>query len=283
MPLFEPPLSENITDSLNAADNPSATNAMLTANATPSFTDERQSVQVTNFDSGSLPVGWTGSVTTGGNLVYNASDRGVSPGLALASLTTASGARVSILVGSGSTNNNFVRTFTGAVETTSFIQLKWGSIPSPTNHVEIFGWINSNAFTPVNTIGNTLAIVYDPSNVTGTNSGLITNLFLLARSTYGGLVGNTVVNLGVTFDTDNYRSFRITYDNVLNEVRVYRDNILLTTLTELSNVPGGLIRGSTPTVASAGLQNGFYIANQGVAGTISAIRVAKHALITKFV
>jgi hypothetical protein len=275
-------LDGDISDALYAADAPSATNPVVTRNATPAFVDEKQFVSVTNFDTGSLPVGWTGSVVgTGASIVYTqAYESGVSPGMALATLGTATGSRVSILTGSGF---QYMRSFTDGPETTFFIQARWSGVPSPTNSAHIMGWINSNSFSPIPTIGNTLAIVYDPTNASGTNPGLITNLFLLARANYGTPTANTVVDLGIPYDNVNWRAYKIVYDNVLGQVRVYRDNVLLTTLTDLSNVPGGAVRGTIPTGAGNGVAAGFYIGNQGVAATGSAIRVAKVSVFKRFV
>lgn len=247
----------------------------------PPFADQRQYVQVTNFDSGSLPVGWSGSVIgTGSSVVYTqASEDGVSSGLALATISTTANARVSLVTGSG---YQYMRTFTDAIETTCFIQMRWSGVPSPSNSVQIFGWINANSISPPSALGNSLAIMYDPSNVSGFNPSLITNLFLIARSVYG-ITGTTIVDLGIPYDNVDWRSYAITYDNIINEVRVYRDNVLLTTLTDLSNVPSGLIRGTIPPSAGGGLQGGFYIGNGAVvAPTGTAIRVAKFTVFKKF-
>lgn len=248
----------------------------------PLWATEKQYIQVTNFDTGSLPVGWTGSVIgAGSSITYTqVSESGVSPGLAFASITTTANARVSILTGSG---YQYMRTFTDGPETTCFIQMRWSGVPSPTDSVQILGWINANSFSPPSAMGNALAIMHDPSNVSGFNPTLITNLFLIARSVYGGPTANTIVDLGIPYDAANFHSYKITYDNFLGEVRVYRDNVLLTTLTDLSNVPAGAIRGTIPPAAGAGLQGGFYIGNGAVAPpTGSAIRVAKFSVFKKY-
>jgi len=106
------------------------------------------------------------------------------------------------------------------------------------------GWINT-ASQVAGASGNTLAIMYDPANISGFNPGLITNLFLLARCVTGqvsGATGNTVLDLGVTQNNSGYDNYEIIYDNLLAQVRVYRNNILLNTLTDLSNVPGSPTR-----------------------------------------
>lgn len=283
---IEQQLDGNIVDGLYAANTPSTSNPVATmadvGQGIPPFADQRQYVQVTNFDTGSLPVGWTGSVTgTGASIVYTqVSESGVSPGLALATLGTAVNARVSILTGSGF---QYMRTFTDGPESTCFIQMRWSGVPSPTNCAQILGWINSNSFSPLPTMGNALAIMYDPSNASTFNPGLITNLFLIARSNYNGPTANTIVDLGFTFDASNWHSYKITYNTVLNQVEVYRDNILITTLTNLNNVPGGSIRGVIPTGATNGLQAGFYIGNGAVApATGTAIRVSKISVFKRY-
>lgn len=284
---IEQQLDGDISDALYNANAPSAANPVATkadltqgTNTIPAFADEKQFLQVTDFNTGSLPVGWTGSVTgTGAAVVYTqAYESGVSPGMALATLTTTNLSRVSLLTGSG---YQYMRSFTDGPETTYFAQVRWNGAPPVTNAVQILGWLNSNSFSPLPTIGNTLAIVYDPSNASGVNPGLITNLFLLARSNYGG-TANTVVDLGILPDAVNWRSYKITYDNVLNQVRVYRGNVLLTTLLDMSNVPGGSVKGIIPTGATNGVAAGFYITNQGTAPAGSGIRVAKISVFKRY-
>jgi hypothetical protein len=240
----------------------------------PLWAENKQYVQVTNFDTGSLPVGWSASVSgTGSSVVYNQkTESGTSPGMAFATIGTLAAARVSLITGSG---YQYMPSLIDGPETTYFIQMRWNVIPSLTNCAQVLGWINSTSSLTPSGMGNTLAIMYDPANVSGFNPGLITNLFLLARANYNGPTANTVVDLGVTFDT-NWRFYKITYDNILNEVRVYRDNVLLTTLLDMANVPGGIIRGVIPTSATGGLGAGFYISNGGVSGgTGVSIRVSK--------
>lgn len=285
MPI-EQQLDGNIVDALYAANAPSTSNAVATkadlttnTNTIPPFADEKQFLQVTDFNTGVLPVGWTGSVNLGTIVYSTVTEAGTSPGFALVTMPTTTLARVSITTGSGF---QYMPTFTDGPETTYFIQMRWNAVPSPTNCAQIFGWINTNSFTPVPTMGNTLAIMYDPSNVSTFNPTLITNLFLIARSTYNGATANTVVDLGVSYDL-NWRSYKIVYDNVLGQVRVFKDNVLLTTLSNMANVPGGSTRGLIPTGGTNGLQAGFYVANQGTAATTTVLKVAKVSVFKRFV
>jgi len=279
-------LDGNISDGLYAANNPSTSNPIATmadvGEGIPFFADERQYVQITNFDTGSLPVGWSGSVSgAGSTVVYTqVSESGISPGMALATLGTATNARVSLVTGSGF---QYMPSLIDAIESVYFCQARWNGVPSPTNCVQILGWINRNAFTPLSAMGNALAIMRDPNNASGFNPGLITNLFLIARSTYNGPTANTIVDLGVPYDNVTWRSYKIVYDNVLSEVRVYRDNVLLTTLTNMANVPGGSVRGVIPPAATNGLQAGFYLGNAAAApATGSAIRIAKVTVFKRY-
>ena len=282
---IEQQLDGNISDALYAANAPSASNAVATkaditqaTNTIPAFADEKQYLQITNFDSGSLPVGWTGSVNLGTIVYTQVTESGVSPGMALATLPVTTLARVAITIGSG---YQYMPSFIDSPETTYFIQMRWSGIPSPTNSAHIFGWINTNSFTPLPTMGNALAIMYDPSNASTFNPTLITNLFLIARSTYNGATANTVVDLGVPYDT-SWRSYKIVYDNVLGQVRVFKDNVLLTTLSNMANVPGGSTRGLIPTGATNGLQAGFYVANQGTAATTTVLKVGKISIFKRY-
>jgi hypothetical protein len=279
-------LDGNISDGLYAANTPSTANPFATmadvGEGIPFFGDERQYVQVTNFDTGSLPVGWSGSVSgAGSSVVYTqVTESGISPGMALATITTTAAGRVSLVTGSG---YQYMPSFIDAIESVYFTQVRWNAIPSLTNCVQILGWINSNAALTPSALGNVLAIMYDPANTSGFNPGLITNLFLVARSNYNGPTANTVVDLGVTYNTAIWRSFKIVYDNVLSEVRVYRDNVLLATLTNMANVPGGSVRGLIPPGAIAGLQAGFYISNGGVSGgTGASMRIGKVTVFKRY-
>jgi len=223
---------------------------------------------VENFDKGTTPPGWGSSTASGGTVTYTqVSESGVTPGLALMTITNAPNSRAALICGNGF---QYMRTFTDSIQCQSLNQLRWSGIPSLINSAQIFGWINSNTAANPNLLGNCLGIMYDPSNVSGFNPGLITNLFLLARSNYNGPVANTIVDLGIAFDNINFHEYLIIYDNVLSQVRVYRDNILLTTLLDLSNVPAGSIRGTIPAAAGAGLQEGIYLANGAAAGSTGA-------------
>lgn len=275
----EQTLSGDIINGLYASNNPSTSNSFITS--TDLF-NEKTFIAVYNFDSGSLPVGWSGQVIgTGSSVSYTqATENGISPGMALATVTTTALARVSLVTGSG---YQYMRNFTDGPETTCFTQMRWSGTPSSSGCVTMFGWINANTVSPPSALGNALCIMYDPANVTGFNPGLITNLFLLARSNYNGPVANTVVDLGVTFDATNWRNYTIKYDNVLSQVTVTRDNVLLTTLTNMANVPAGSIRGVIPTGAGNGLQGGFYIGNGAIAApTGTAIRVSKFSIFKKY-
>ena len=285
-------LDGDIIDGLYAANAPSTSNPVATradltqgTNTIPAFADEKQFLSITNFDTGSLPVGWSGSVNLAGSSVTytnvgppaTTTDPGVSPGFALAVIPTTTLARVSLITGSGT---QYMPTFTDGPETTYFAQMKWNAVPSSTNCAQILGWISTNSFNPP-TIANTLAIMRDPTNASGVNPGLITNLFLLARANYGTAAANTVVDLGIAFDL-NWATYKIVYDNVLSEVRVYKNNVLLTTLSNMANVPGGSVRGPIPSGTNNGVAAGFYIANQGTAATGTSIKIAKISVFKRF-
>lgn len=286
---IEQQLSGDIIDGLYNAPNPiTLTNPVATianitnaTNTMPPSGDEKQYIQVTNFDVGATPTGWNSSVATGGLIGYTqVSENGVSPGMALFSITTSALSRASLINGSGF---QYMRTLTDGPETSVFTQMRFSGTPSSSQTAVIFGWINSNTFNPPSALGNALAIMYDPANVSGFNPGLITNLFLIARSTYNGPTANTIVDLGVTFDAVNWRNFNIIYDNVLNQVRITRDNVLLTTLTNLANVPGGNIRGVIPAAASNGLKAGVYLGNGAVAAPASTgVRVSKMTIFKRY-
>jgi hypothetical protein len=113
--------------------------------------------------------------------------------------------------------------------------------------------------------GNSLVLMYDPNNNSGYNAGLVQNLFILARSVSGqvtnpGATANTVFDLGVGLTTGTYDIYELLYDNLLGEIRVYKNNVQIgTSMTDLSNVPGGPIRGTTLT--TNGLSPVWYVGN----------------------
>jgi hypothetical protein len=124
--------------------------------------------------------------------------------------------------------------------------------------------------------------MYDPTNVSGFNPGLITNVFLLARATYGA-PANTTVNLGFVPSPFFAYPMEIVYDNVLAEVRVYLNNILVGTLTDLSNVPGGAVRGVVP-IGANGMGVGLYMGSSSVVvpNAASSIRVFRFSVFKQF-
>lgn len=125
-----------------------------------------------------------------------------------------------------------------------------------------FGWINT-ATQAAGQSGNTLAIMWDPANISGFNPTLITNFFLLARCGTGQTGGtvtpaNTILDLGVAPVVNVFDNWEMIYDNILGEVRVYKNDVLLNTLTNLSNVPGSPTR---PILASNQLSPTWYVGN----------------------
>lgn len=113
------------------------------------------------------------------------------------------------------------------------------------NSVLQMGWINTAAQV-AGASGNTLAIMWDPLNISGYNPTLITNLFLLARCVTGqvsGATANSVLDLGVALTVGaTYDNYELLYDNLLNQVRVYKNQVLLATQSDVSNVPGSSTR-----------------------------------------
>jgi len=218
-----------------------------------------------DFEIGALPSGFSQFSSSGTTVHNNPQELGTLGICQIYVPSVTANARVGIQYSSGV---NYLLRFTDSLYTElSFkIRFKTTSPPTPAmvipavSSVCMFGWINTNSMAN-GASGNTLAIMYDPSNISGYNTGGITNLFLLARATYGTPTANTIVDLGVLPDT-NWRNFSIVYDNSLNEVRAYRDSILLTTLTNLSNVPAGSIRGAIPAGGRNSLQPTFYVANK---------------------
>ena len=222
---------------------------------TTQFTQNEQYVLVENFDKGVLPQGFSSSVASGASVTFTqVSESGVSPGMAYLQTSAVINSRAALINGNGF---QYMRTFTDASLTNLFFQWRGGTI-GVTDSAFILGWINSSIVAP-NGLGNCLGIMYDPSNVSGFNPSLITNLFLLARSNYSGPTANTIVDLGILPTPGVFSYFNIVYDNTLSQVLVYQNGTLLTTLTNMSNVPAGSVRGVIPPSANGGLQLGAYI------------------------
>ena len=119
--------------------------------------------------------------------------------------------------------------------------------------------------------------MYDPTNASGYNPTLIKNWFLLARTASYGVVANTLLDLGVAPTANVWRLFVILYNNVLNQVEVYRDGILLGALTDMSNVPAGSVRGVIPAAAGAALSPVIYVGNSTtLASTALTMKIDKH-------
>lgn len=251
-------------------------------NEMPVWGENKQYLLVENFDKGALPQGFGSSVASGGAIVFTqVSESGVSPGMALITTTAAINSRSGIIGGNGF---QYMRNFTDAVKTELYIQVRWNGVPSPTNAAHIFGWINQAASANPTALGNCLGIMYDPTNVSGFNPGLITNLFLLARANYTSPTANTIVDLGILPDPVNWSFYKITYNTASASVTVFKNGLLLTTLSNLANVPAGAIRGVIPAVASGGLQPGVYIGSSSAVApaTATGIRLGKLSVFKQF-
>lgn len=235
-----------------------------------------------NFDKGVLPQGWGSSTASGGTITYTqVSESGVPPGMALISTTAALNSRAGLICGNGF---QYMRTFTDCIQSQCYMYIRWNGVPAISNAAQIFGYINTNSAANPNSLGNCLGIMYDPSNVSGFNPGLITNLFFIARSNYNGPIANTVIDLGIPFDNINWHNYSFTYNNALSQITIYRDNVLLATLSDMSNVPGGPIRGIIPAAAGAGLQGGIYIGTSNAVAppSGSSLRVASFNIFKQY-
>jgi len=228
---------------------------------------------ISDFDTGALPTGWNQATNgTGATNFSQASETGVI-GLARVTSGVGLGGRAGIQY---STAIQYLKSFTDAYKTIINFRTRLDSGFPVANSCYMIGWINTNAAV-AGASGNTLCLMYDPSNISGYNPKLITNIFLLARAVYGTPAANTLVDLGVLPTNVNWVNWSIRYDNVSANVMVIRNNVVLTTLTDLSNVPAGSVRGDTPVAAGSSLQPTFYVGNSaGVAPASSmGLRVDK--------
>jgi len=213
---------------------------------------------ISDFDTGALPTGWNQATSgTGTTNFSQASETGVI-GISLIESGIGLGGSSGIQYSSAI---NYLNRFTDSFFTQISWRQRYGSVPPTANSCSQVGWINSNA-SIAGASGNALCVMYDPSNISGYNPTLITNLFLLARAVYGAPAANTVVDLGILPDSIGWNNWSIIADNQNNNVRVIRNNTILTTLTDLSNVPAMSVRGAIPVAAGASLQPTFYVGNR---------------------
>jgi hypothetical protein len=159
-----------------------------------------------------------------------------------------------------------------------------GGVQNGYNSVFQMGWIaGTTAAQVAGASGNTLALMYDPNNNSGYNPGLIQNLFILARSVSGqvttGVTANTVFDLGVGLTTGAYDVYELLYDNILGQIRAYKNNVQIGgNMTDLSNVPGGPTRGLT--ITTNGLSPTWYVGNSA---TVSLGTTGITQIIDKFI
>lgn len=222
---------------------------------------------ISDFDTGALPTGWIQATNgTGGTNFSQAAETGV---IGIGRVT--SGVGLNGRAGIQYSNAiQYLKSFTDAFITKINFRTRLdGGVPVA-NSCYMIGWINTNAATAGQS-GNTLCIMYDPSNISGYNPTLITNIFLLARAVYAPGPANTLVDLGVLPDAGNWHNWSIIYDNVSANVKVIRDNVTLTTLIDLSNVPAGSVRGDCPVAAGSSLQPTFYVGNSTTVAPASSM------------
>ena len=226
-----------------------------------------------DFDTGALPTGWNQATNAGGTTDFSQANEGQVIGIG----RIRSGVLINGRCGIQYSNAiNYLNRFTDALYTLINFKVRWdGGFPT-SDSCCIFGWLNTNASVSGQT-GNTLAIMYDPSNISGYNTGGITNLFLLARATYGSPAANTLIDLGVLPNAVTWDKWSILYNNIENNVKVILNNNLITTLTDLSNVPAGSVRGNIPVGSGIALLPCFYVGNSKTTPPLSqmSLRVDK--------
>jgi len=229
----------------------------------------------TDWEFASLPSGWSQSTNGTGAVNVNPQPDSGTLGIYQLSSGAGLGGRVGIQYAQ---NTNLLNQFTDAFFTKSIWKVNVTVIPvAPNNNsVCFFGWANTNA-SVAGAVGNALCVMYDPTNASGYNPTLIKNWFLLARTASYGVVANTLLDLGVAPTANVWRLFVILYNNVLNQVEVYRDGILLGALTDMSNVPAGSVRGVIPAAAGAALSPVIYVGNSTtLASTALTMKIDKH-------
>lgn len=198
-----------------------------------------------HFDLGVSPSGWSQVTNAGGVTSYTRPSEAGTTGLAVVNAIAGLGSRSAII---HAPNVAMFRSFTDAKYTILSYYARSLSVPQTPNAGFAFGWINRVNLNDLQ-FDNTLCFFCDPSNISGYNAGLIPNICLLARADYNGAPAFTLIDLGIA-PSDVYKLYQIIYDNVRNQVRVYVDNILIYTLTNLANVPAGSVRGVAPSATS---------------------------------
>lgn len=201
-------------------------------------------IMVNDFDLDVTPQGWTVGTASGGSVSFSAVSQNGTLGVVRNTTTPAISSRAGLIF---SSSGGFLMSLIDAQYTIfRAVQRVVGVFPVA-NSALFFGLANIHTI-PQLAFGNALGFMYDPSNLSGYNPTLITNIFFIARATYNGAPANTVINLGVPPST-TFRQFSYIYDNIRSEIRIYINDVLISTLTNLANVPGGAIRGATPSGA----------------------------------
>lgn len=234
------------------------------------------------FDKVAVPSGWNLSTSgTGGSSFNQVSETGT---IGLYQITSGVGVTVppnfnrsGLIYSNGA---EFLREFQDSLYCRVTFHLR-NNAPIPLNGMCFFGWSANHAVAP-NAFGNTLGIMYDPTNISGFNPSLITNLFLVAYANYSGLPASTVVDLN-TLPTSTWREFTVMYDATHAKVYAYLGDTEIGSMSNLDNVPCSLIRGTIPTGAGA-LKPMFYVANNfaGIPTASMGLRVDKCSMYKLF-
>jgi hypothetical protein len=224
------------------------------------FSQGNQYLLYEDFDKGVAPQGWFVSTLMAGFSVSFTSDNEInSMGLVnlLGNVNQFQG-RAGILF---SNNYNYLLKLNDAKYTVIFFKIK------PFNNINTcfmqIGLSNTIVVNPLlNSFNNTISLRYDPQNRAGGNPTLISNWFLYTKKLG---FGENAVDTGISYSPSDWLNCYIIYDNYDNinpKLRLYINNNLVATISDMTNVPNNLLNNGMKPHAIIGNGNITSASNQ---------------------
>jgi len=224
------------------------------------------------FDKGATPAGWTISAIGAGSSFsfIQAYETGAIGQVLLSGTQGVPQNRVGIIFASG---YNYILRLDDSKYTVWFCKIRPNN--TATNAFHQVGLSNSILIpTLLNGFGNTIALRYDPQNRGGGNSGLITNWFLYTKKSG---VGENAIDTGVSFTSSGWLNCMFIFDNSVPAspvLRLYINNSLVATITNMVNVPTNIAPG-----AGVALSPMAFVGTGAVTGGAAyGIRVTKFSI-----
>jgi hypothetical protein len=225
-----------------------------------------------DFDKGVVPAGWTVATLNAGSAVTFVSNyQALSIGQARLVITT--------VLASSRAGIRFANAYNYLLQLDDAPYTKWGFNIRPevavSNVVMQIGLTNTIA-AALGGFGNTIALRYDPTNLTGENPALIANWFLFTKRTG---FGTNAVDTGIPLTNVNYEEWVFVLDNTniaAPVLSLYYNGLLVAQIVSMVNVPLNVAAGNS-------LNPHAFIGNgAAVGGAAQALRFDKFMLYKLF-